>query len=107
MTTANELRSAGVMWAWVDGALRADLSRATDETRRVFTEELARRKRAISDRACELNVPFARARLLDAPTERWGRCETCGDPIDHFRGGQCMLCIAAIRALVREKSARS
>ena len=109
MTTSNEFRGRAVAWRWIGGQLTANVDYATDETVEELRAEIAARQREIADAAAVATVPPHHAKIraaTDAPTKRWGQCEICGDPMDHFRGGACMLCIAAVRKIVAGGEAR-
>ena len=64
----------------------------------VMREEIARRTALIvagisgSDR----HRPAPLVVIGPATEARTGSCMSCGDPMLHYRGGQCSLCIAAL-----------
>lgn len=98
--TANDFRARGIRWSLAGGGLRATGHEATDETRAALRDEIAERAKRIGDAASSQGCAFAAVRLA-GPTKRHGQCEVCGDERDAHRGGMCMLCVAAVRALVR------
>jgi len=115
--TAADLTARGVLFFYKEGQPRVKLDAADAATRAAFAAEVARRTDLFDTQSRARGVPVHHARLTDAPPPRHGACECCGDPLlvyrrdgrapcEGARGGTCMLCVAAIRAVLRRRGAR-
>lgn len=79
--TSLDLHSRGVVFARVKGMLTIRGPKGDVELQLAVKEEVSRR------------LAFVLTRR--APNYTYGRCECCGDEIEHYRAGDCDLCAYA------------
>lgn len=98
MKTARQFVDAGVEFLYEEGSLCCV---APDECKDDLVAEVRRRVDLIAPQLPKDGiVPIIKIAAFEE--KRWGKCMTCGDPIAHFAGGMCPLCILALRKALQE-----
>ncbi len=108
MTSELEFRRVGVVFEYRPTGLHINTAAVTRDRTAANTalrHEIQRRIDAFAPALADDSIG-RRARLPDAPaqTKRWGQCERCGDKLPTNRGGDCYLCVAAVRSCLKRRS---